>query len=147
MLASLIVCTRNRAASLDRFLSCVVGLNLPAASDWEFLVVNNGSTDQTESVIAKYKAVLPIRSVFEPKAGLSNARNRGTDEARGDYITTSFHTTGMASSNPGIWCICERSNLTTSAQPIAATSMPRSSSTGSLYTSRRLTNQKVRKTA
>jgi glycosyltransferase involved in cell wall biosynthesis len=86
MLASLIVCTRNRAASLDRFLSCVVGLNLPAASDWEFLVVNNGSTDQTESVIAKYKAVLPIRSVFEPKAGLSNARNRGTDEARGDYI-------------------------------------------------------------
>jgi len=71
-------------------------------------------------------------------------RRHGTEQPHQHEETSA--PTGMASSNPGIWCICERSNLTTSAQPIAATSMPRSSSTGSMYPNRRLTNQKVRTT-
>jgi glycosyltransferase involved in cell wall biosynthesis len=86
MLASLIVCTRNRAESLDRLLHCFLAVNLPDAADWEFLIVNNGSTDDTEAVVARFAGQMPLRCINEPKAGLSNARNRGLEEARGDYI-------------------------------------------------------------
>ena len=50
------------------------------------MVVNNGSTDRTQEVIEKYADRLPIRCVFEPKLGLSNARNRAVAEARGRLL-------------------------------------------------------------
>ena len=50
------------------------------------LVVDNGSTDGTQSVVAEFRERLPIRSVAEPAPGLSNARNRCIDESRGAYL-------------------------------------------------------------
>jgi len=61
-------------------------MSIPAGQNWEMIVVDNGSTDDTSCVIERFKAKLPIRKVFEPKAGLSNARNAGVAAASGDYI-------------------------------------------------------------
>lgn len=58
----------------------------PTDTAWEILIIDNGSTDQTRAVVEGYADRLPIRWVFEPQAGLSNARNRGVAEARGEYL-------------------------------------------------------------
>jgi glycosyltransferase involved in cell wall biosynthesis len=61
-------------------------LNILDNFDWELIIINNGSTDNTENIISKFSNQLPIRHVFEPTAGLSNARNRAIEESRGEYI-------------------------------------------------------------
>lgn len=83
---TVIICTRNRAVQLARVLESVSKLIIPVALRWECIVVDNGSSDNTADVVAKYAGCLPIRYVREGKAGLSNARNRGVNEAKGDYI-------------------------------------------------------------
>lgn len=80
------VCTWNRSALLEKTLERMTQLAAPPGGRWELLVVNNNSTDETESVIARFKSRLPIRGVFESRAGLSHARNRAVSEADGDYL-------------------------------------------------------------
>lgn len=78
---SIIVCTRNRAALLDRCLAGVAGTI--GVRDTEIVVVNNGSTDHTAEVTERWAESLPVRHVREPRTGLSHARNRALSEARG----------------------------------------------------------------
>ena len=86
MFITVAICTRNRAELLCRAMDTIVALTIPAGVEWELIVIDNGSTDNTAEVLAGYKDRLPIRRVYEPVAGLSNARNRAVVEARGDYI-------------------------------------------------------------
>jgi glucosyl-dolichyl phosphate glucuronosyltransferase len=80
------ICTLNRAASLRRTLESLAAMRLPDRLDWEVVVVNNGCTDDTDMVIVEFAEQLPVRREFEPQRGLSRARNRAVDAARGDYI-------------------------------------------------------------
>ena len=48
--------------------------------------LNNNSTDHTDEVVKEYSDRLPMRRVFEPRPGLSNARNQAIDAAKGEYI-------------------------------------------------------------
>lgn len=84
--ATVIICTRNRASSLVRTLASLVDAAAKVSQPWELLVVDNGSSDNTPEVIAGFADRLPIRRVFQPVAGLSNARNAGIAEARGALI-------------------------------------------------------------
>src|SRR5947207_180454 len=86
MRVTVAICTFNRAESLRRTLESVAALHLPEALDWEVVVVNNNSTDHTDSVIESFKERLPIRREFEPQPGASNARNRAVYVAKGDYF-------------------------------------------------------------
>lgn len=86
MKISVAICTRNRAQSLERTLQSLTQLHIRAETDWELLVVDNGSSDGTASLISNFADRLPVRYVFEPVPGLSNARNRAADEARGEYL-------------------------------------------------------------
>lgn len=61
-------------------------LVVPSGLLWELIVVDNGGSDCTEQVAGSYGERLPVRYVREEMAGLSNARNRGVAEARGEYI-------------------------------------------------------------
>jgi glycosyltransferase involved in cell wall biosynthesis len=83
---TMIICTRNRAAQLSNVLDTATQLRVPTGLKWEFLVVDNGSTDATDRVVASYQDRLPLRLVREERAGLSNARNKGVAEAAGRYI-------------------------------------------------------------
>ena len=80
------ICTWNRAALLRETLGSLTRLSLPPGLAWEVLVVDNGPCDETESVVREFGGKLPIRRVIERVPGLSNARNRCVDEARGDYL-------------------------------------------------------------
>ena len=85
MLFTVAICSRNRANSLKRALSSVESAIKPDC-EWELLVVDNGSTDETHSVVMSFAGTLPIRYEMEQRAGLSNARNRAVACAKGDYI-------------------------------------------------------------
>ena len=64
----------------------VAEMDVPGHIEWEMLLIDNGSVDETAAVVASFQDRIPIRRVVEPKLGLSNARNRGIQEAAGDYI-------------------------------------------------------------
>ena len=85
---SLIVATYNRSASLIRALESVAQQNAPA-SEWECVVINNNSTDDTQERFAEFAAAHPdlnMRMVTELRQGLSFARNRGIRESEAEYI-------------------------------------------------------------
>lgn len=86
MLCTVIMCTRNRAEQLRNALTALAGLKVPKGLKWEVVVVDNGSTDATPQVIESFAKAIPIRRVWQPVAGLSNARNAGVKAAKGKYI-------------------------------------------------------------
>ncbi len=88
MKISVILCTYNRGQSLARALNSVAVQTLPNSVDWEVLVVDNNSSDQTREVVEESCHRYPgrFRYVFEPQQGLSRARNAGIREARGDVL-------------------------------------------------------------
>jgi glucosyl-dolichyl phosphate glucuronosyltransferase len=80
------ICTLNRAESLRRTIVSLVAMRVPDDLDWEVVVVNNNCTDHTDAVIEEFAGRLPLRREIEPQRGLSRARNRAVDAAKGDYI-------------------------------------------------------------
>lgn len=82
---SAVICTRNRAGRLASALQSLARQSVPADS-YEIIVVDNGSTDGTKRVVDGSAAERSARYVFEPKVGLSPARNSGWRAARGRYV-------------------------------------------------------------
>jgi glycosyltransferase involved in cell wall biosynthesis len=84
---SVILCTHNHADRLERTLADLAALKPPQAP-WEFLIIDNGCTDGTPALLARHAwpTGWNVRIVREEQLGLSNARNRGIAEARGDYV-------------------------------------------------------------
>ncbi len=80
------ICTRNRAESLEMALSSIEQCETDGVRDWEVRVVDNGSTDGTQDVLADFKSRLPLQIELEEKAGLSNARNRVVATSERDWI-------------------------------------------------------------
>jgi glycosyltransferase involved in cell wall biosynthesis len=80
------ICTWNRAALLDQTLTGMRDLRVPAGLTWELVVVNNNSTDNTDAVLARHADTLPLRRLFEPRQGHSNARNCAIKHARGNLL-------------------------------------------------------------
>ena len=55
--------------------------------DWEMLIVNDGSSDNSVEVISSYVEKDPrIRLINQPNGGSANARNNGIRQATGRYI-------------------------------------------------------------
>ena len=86
VIVSVAICTRSRAESLARTLESLCAMRCVLASDYEVVVVDNGSTDHTATVCKAFEARLPMRYFFEQQPGLSVARNRAIREVRGRYI-------------------------------------------------------------
>src|SRR5262245_4534356 len=86
MQVSIVICTYDRCALLDRMLESLRALVVPPGVTWEVVVVNNGSDDDTTAVLARHAALLPLERVFEPALGLSRARNAGVAASSGDLL-------------------------------------------------------------
>lgn len=87
---SLIIATYNRGEQLLRTLMSVAGQTLDREL-WELIVINNNSTDNTADVFEQFAAEHPevdASIVFEPRQGVSHARNRGIKESRGEIIVS-----------------------------------------------------------
>ncbi|MET0500410.1 MAG: glycosyltransferase [Candidatus Binatia bacterium] len=87
--ASVIVPTFNRAASVQRLMASFRALVCPESIAAEFLIVDNGSTDDTAKVLARQESEskrFPIRILRENRQGKSNALNRGLSAATGKIL-------------------------------------------------------------
>ena len=84
---SVIICTRNRAASLERTLRALDRITIPPGWNAELLLVDNASTDGTARVIQGSSPTgFAVRHLAEDRPGLSYARNTGIAAARGEAI-------------------------------------------------------------
>lgn len=84
---SIIICTHNRADSLQQTL-CAVLRQEYDANKLEVIVVDNCSTDHTRQIIeaAARGSRYAIKYLYEPRLGLSHARNSGVKQARGEVV-------------------------------------------------------------
>jgi glycosyltransferase involved in cell wall biosynthesis len=84
---SIIICTRNRAESLKPTLESIGRASVPQGWNVELLVVDNGSTDHTKSVLNETVMTnVTLRYFYEKTPGLSNARNAGIRETTGEIM-------------------------------------------------------------
>jgi glycosyltransferase involved in cell wall biosynthesis len=80
-LVSVIIPTYNRAGLIGETVENVLRQTY---ANIELIVVDDGSTDETRSVLRSYGS--RIRSIFQENAGAAAARNRGIAMAKGDIV-------------------------------------------------------------
>jgi len=78
---SVVIPTYNAARYVEAAVDSVLGQTF---RDVEVLVVDDGSTDETEPVLAGYGNA--IRYLRQENGGVSAARNRGIQESKGRYV-------------------------------------------------------------
>lgn len=87
MTISFIICTYNRDKYIYECLSRLA--KNTAQAGWEIVLVNNNSTDHTSAECARFANDYPnadYHYFVETQQGLSFARNRGIQEAKGDWL-------------------------------------------------------------
>ncbi|MBS1811265.1 MAG: glycosyltransferase [Acidobacteria bacterium] len=78
---SVVIPTYNSASYLIEAVESVLAQTY---QDFEVLVIDDGSTDETEQIMRRYQA--PVRYIRQQNGGVSVARNRGIAESRGRYV-------------------------------------------------------------
>ncbi len=83
---SVIVPVYNVEKYLDKCLNSLVNQGL---DDYEIIVVNDGTKDNSQKIIDGYVNKYPnlVKSYIKENGGLSDARNYGVKRANGEYIT------------------------------------------------------------
>lgn len=86
MKISVIMLTYNRIQFVERMINCVLNQTF---KDFEFVIVNNGSTDNTCEVLEKYSLLDNRINVVTTERPLliGEARNIGIEKSKGEYIS------------------------------------------------------------
>ncbi|MBR5027214.1 glycosyltransferase [Candidatus Saccharibacteria bacterium] len=76
------------AYNVERFISkCVDSVLAQTFSDYEIILIDDGSTDQTPEICDRLaKKSKKITVIHQPNQGLSEVRNRGIRNSTGEYI-------------------------------------------------------------
>ena len=82
-LVSIVITTYNHLPFIRGAIKSVLEQSY---KDIEIIIVDDGSTDETQDVVRKYIDNDRVRYVYQENAGLSAARNKGLECVRGDYI-------------------------------------------------------------
>ncbi|AZI25274.1 glycosyltransferase family 2 protein [Pedobacter sp. G11] len=81
---SIIIPTYNYAHLITQTLTCLVNQHF---TDWEAIIIDDGSTDETEKVVEKFiKNDNRFLYLKQPNRGVSAARNQGIKFSKGKYI-------------------------------------------------------------
>ena len=80
---SVIIPVYNRPDEVDELLS---SLCMQTKSDFEVVVVEDGSSIPCEEVVKRYASQLLIRYFVKPNSGPGQSRNYGAERSQGEYI-------------------------------------------------------------
>ena len=80
---SIIIPTYNSGIKIQQSIESVLN---QGAGDWELIIVNDGSTDNTESFILPFLKDKRIRYYSQNNFGVGHARNTGIIEANAEYL-------------------------------------------------------------
>ena len=83
MLFSIIIPVYNRPQEVDELLESLCGQTF---TDFEVVVVEDGSTEQCDTVCEKYKGRLALSYYFKPNSGPGPSRNYGAERSQGEYL-------------------------------------------------------------
>lgn len=85
MKLSIVICTYNRAQLLKGALESLSsqGFN---PEDYEIIVCDDGSTDNTQDIVAGLSLRSRLRYFYQPHKSRASARNLGISQAQGDFI-------------------------------------------------------------
>ncbi len=78
---SVVVPVRDGASVISECIEALLAGDYPETRR-EIVVVDNGSTDATAAAIKRH----PVRYAYEPRQGVSHARNRGIAESEGEIV-------------------------------------------------------------
>ncbi len=82
---SFIVPVYNNEKTIEKTLNSILNQNNKDI-DFEIVVINDGSTDNSKNIIEKYKSNENIRIFNKENEGIATTRNFGVDHAEGEYI-------------------------------------------------------------
>jgi glycosyltransferase involved in cell wall biosynthesis len=80
---SIIIPTYNRAWCIERAIESVLRQDF---QDWEMIIIDDGSTDNTRNVIKKYLKNSKIKYFYKENGGVGSARNFGIEESHGEVF-------------------------------------------------------------
>ena len=80
---SVILPSHNRRELLPGAIASVLGLSF---TDWELIVVDDGSQDDSAAVVAPFRSDPRVRYITQTQQGRSAARNRGIELAQGEWV-------------------------------------------------------------
>ncbi len=83
MKISVYMASYNYADFIEEAINSVIHQTL---DDWELIVINDGSTDDTEEVLKQYESNQKIRIIHQQNQGLNITNNIALRLARGEYI-------------------------------------------------------------
>jgi len=84
LIISIIMPTYNRAWCIERAINSVLSQD---NSNWQLVIVDDGSTDGTDGIIKKYLDDKRIKYYYQDNQGVNRARNKGIELADCDFIT------------------------------------------------------------
>lgn len=87
-LISVIIATYNRAPDLEKVIKGLLAQELPGSFDYEMIIIDNGSTDNTENTVKDLMEHAKGRLNYfrQSTPGKSNALNMGIAHAKGEII-------------------------------------------------------------
>ena len=77
--------TRNGESVLPRTLEAYCRVDAPTRP-WKMVIVDNGSQDSTQAILASFRKRLPLETLQEPTAGKNRALNRGLTACEGRLV-------------------------------------------------------------
>lgn len=80
-LVSVVIPAYNEGKNIRKSIDSLMNQTMPPGN-FEILVVDNNSTDDTWEIISQ----LPVRAIKQPLQGTAHARQKGLEEAKGKYI-------------------------------------------------------------
>lgn len=80
---SIIIPSFNRAGTICRSIESILNQSV---SNWEIIVVDDGSTDNTQLVVEPYLSDSRIHYYFKQNEGVSLARNYGSNLSNGEFL-------------------------------------------------------------